>query len=87
MLDLGASISEVSVNSLPTINMVELRDAHDSRHSGRSVSGVEEQGSSGEAIGQGIGSSKCGGRTSPPQVEEGAAHHSTSDSFKVAWKA
>jgi len=87
MLYLGAWISNLSVNLVFTINMVESRHAHNSRHSRRAVSGVEDKGSSGEAFDQGIDSSKCGSRTSPAQVEEGAAHHSTSCSVKVAGKA
>ena len=87
MLYLGTWISSLSVKFVFTINMVESKDAYNSGHSGLAVSGAEDESSSREALGQGIGSSKSGSRTSPAQVEEGAAHHPTSRSVKVAGKA
>ncbi len=87
MMRLGAWISKLSVRLVITINMVESKYAHNSRHSGRAVSRAEDKSGSGEAFGEGIGSSKCGGRTSPKEVEERAAHHPTSRSIKVAGKA
>jgi hypothetical protein len=87
MLCLGTWISKLSVKLVFTINMVESKDAYNSRHSRRAVSGAEDKSSSRETLGEGIGSSKCGSRTSPAQVEEGAARHPTSRSVKVAGEA
>ena len=87
MMCLGAWISKLSVRLVITINMVESKYAHNSRHPGRAVSRAEDKSGSGEAFGEGIGSSECGSRTSPTEVEEGAPRHPTSRSFKVAGKA
>lgn len=87
MVCLGAWFSKLSVHLVFTINMVQSRYAHNSRHPGCVVSGTKDQSSSGEALGEGIGPSERGSRTSPAEVEKGAAHHPTSRSVEVAGKA
>ncbi len=86
MLCLGAWISKLSVKLVFTINMGESSNAHNHRHSRRAVSGTQDENSMGEALGQGIGSSKCGSRTPPAHVEIGRAHHSAFRSVEVAGK-
>ena len=50
MLCLGTWTSELSVHLLFTINMVESKDAYNSRHSRRAVSRAEDESSSGKSV-------------------------------------
>ncbi len=88
MLYFGAWISKLSVHlTLLTINMVESANANNSRHPRCALSRAEDEGRTGETFGQGIGSSKCGSRTSLTQVEEGAPHHSAARPIEAAKEA
>ncbi len=87
MLRLGTCNSKLSVRLEVTINMVESSYANNGRHSGRALSRTEDESCPGEALGEGIGPPKRGSRTSPTEVEKGAANHPTTGSVEVAGKA
>jgi len=72
---------------LSAINMVAYNNANNYRHPGRIIPATEDQGSTGEAFGQRVGTARRGGRASLTASEKERESQAPPNPFAMAGKA